>query len=628
MQLYAGSSRQFIEDAVQSRLAEKLKVAYKNYYKRDPPAGEHRSWQNSLSRMCMVMQYASLLDNGVLLEYKLPHTSNRLDLMITGYGKASEPNAVIVELKQWEDVRPSWIPESVVTYVGKGWRDVAHPSRQVGNYQLYLENTHTAFQEGGVGLAACSYLHNIQFTEQNELFHPRHASLLKEYPLYAGDQTSELTEFIASRVGEGDGQEVLATVLQSKYRASKKLLEHVGQVIRREKTYVLLDEQQVAFNAVLAAAQKGFHDKEKVVILIQGGPGTGKSILALNLVAELSAQGYNAQHATGSKAFTENVRKILGSKAAIQFKFFASYQGVERDAVDVLILDEAHRMYATGNTRFTPTAERSDRPLIEHVIEAAKVSVFFIDDLQVVRPDEVGRTALIRDTATKLSVRLHEFELDSQFRCMGSDGFINWVDTTLGLRETANVYWDSSDPFEFKIFDGVKELEVAIREKAEQGFKARLAAGFCWPWSKPGPSGNLVNDVLVGDWSMPWNARSDSTRLGEGIPKSHYWATDPRGINQVGCVYTAQNFEFDYVGVIFGSDLRYDTVSGTWVGDKSKSFDSAVKRSKNQFVDLVKNAYRILLTRGMKGCYVYFVDENTRDFFGSLIKKSPSESEG
>ena len=566
----------------------------------------------------MVLQHASLNNHGVALEYQIPSNSCRLDFIITGCDTKGAPNAVIVELKQWQKVERSWIPDSVVTFTGRGLRDVLHPSRQVGNYQLYLENTNEAFHGGGVGLSSCSYLHNIQFEPGSELFNKRHRTLLDEYPLFTGDQTSELETFIIDRVANGDGQGILGTVLNSRHRASPQLLDHVAKILKREKSFVLLDEQQVVFNAVLAAARKGFHEKNKVVILVQGGPGTGKSLIALNLVADLSSEGYNTQHATGSKAFTENVRKIVKDRAAIQFSFFANYQTVERDAVDVLILDEAHRMFATGNGRFTPAAKRSNRPLIEHIIEAAKVSVFFIDDLQVVRPNEVGRVSLIRETASTLGAKLYEFELDSQFRCMGSDAFINWIDTSLGLRETADVYWESSDTYDFKIFDSPQELEAAIRDKQMRGFKARLTAGFCWEWSNPNPDGTLANDVVVGEWPMPWNAKPDSTRLAKGIPKSYYWATDPQGIEQVGCIYTTQNFEFDYVGVIFGPDLTCE--SGSWVGDPLQSHDSVVKRSKEQFTDLAKNIYRVLLTRGIRGCYVYFMDHGTREHFQSLIR--------
>lgn len=620
MQLYVGSSLQFIEDTVRNLITDKLKAAYFDHIGRNPSPGEARSWQNSLPRICALMQYARLLDQGVILEYRLPFTSRRLDLMMTGVDVTNKPHVLIVELKQWEAVQKSEIDDCVVTFLGGRFRDVLHPSRQVGNYQVYLENNQTAFNSGAVGIASCSFLHNLQYSPDNELFHARHSTLLSQYPLFTGDQTTQLVNYIDEFVGGGDGQAVLAKVLDSKYRASKKLLEHTCAVIRREPTYVLLDEQQIAFKAVFAAVRRAFSEGIKSVILIKGGPGTGKSIIALNLVAELCGMGHNAQHATGSKAFTENVRRLVGNTAALQFKFFASYQSAERDEIDVLILDEAHRMYATGNSRWTPKAQRSDRPLIEHIIEAAKVTVFFIDDLQVVRPDEVGRVSLIRATAQKLGVQLYEYELEAQFRCSGSDAFINWVDHTLGLRVTANECWDEEDPFEFKIFDDVYELESAIRERQTVDESARLVAGFCWKWSAPDAHGKLIDDVVIDGWSMPWNAKPDAGKLAASIPRSHFWASDPNGINQVGCIYTAQNFEFDYVGVIFGGDLRYDQVAKRWIADKTQSFDSVVKRADdNHYLELVKNAYRILLTRGLKGCYVYFTDPGTRDFFRSQI---------
>jgi DUF2075 family protein len=292
----------------------------------------------------------------------------------------------------------------------------------------------------------------------------------------------------------------------------------------------------------------------------------------------------------------------------------------ERNAIDVLVADEAHRIWASGNTRFTPAALRSSRSLIEDLVDAAKVTVFFIDDLQSVRPNEVGSSDLVRWAAEQFGATLYEFELEAQFRCNGSDGFVNWIENTLRIRETANTRWQTNDPFDFRIIESIQELEGAIREKQNAGFTARLAAGFCWPWSKPKEDGELVHDVVIGDWSMPWNAKPDSTRLAPGIPKSHYWAFDPTGINQVGCIYTAQGFDLDYIGVIFGRDLRYDVKSGDWLGDKTQSYDTSVKRSGVQFLDLVKRTYRVLLTRGFKGCFVYFLDEDTRNFFRSRVE--------
>lgn len=623
MQLYSGTSKQFVEDTIRHRIDKKLQQSFFDHFQHKASPSEVRSWQNSLSQMSGVLQYADLMDHGVILEYQLPLSSRRLDCMITGTDDSRNSGAVVVELKQWSDVQPSGIEDCVVTFLGGRMRQALHPSRQVGNYQLFLEDYHNAFSSGRVALKSCSYLHNLEFDPANELFDPRHEALLDSYPIFTGDQTPDLARFLQERVGGGGGVDVMATVLESEFKASKKLLDHVKDVIDHQDVYVLLDEQQVVFNEVLARARESFHGRGKTAVLVTGGPGTGKSVLALNLVAELSGAGYNAQYATGSRAFTENLRKLVGPRARNQFKYFATYQEADGDDVDVLICDETHRIRKTGNHRFTPAAKKSDRPLIEHVIESAKVPVFFIDDLQVVRPDEVGSTDLIKEAAEELGVAVHEFELEAQFRCGGSSGFINWITNTLGIKETANVVWEGDDTFEFKIVDGIEELDAEIRQKHESGHKARLAAGFCWPWSNPDDDGNLVPDVVVDGWSRPWNAKPESTRLARGVPKSHYWSTAPGGIDQVGCVYTAQGFEFDYVGVIFGEDLRYDRRSGSWVGDKSNSYDRSVTRgakTASELVALLQNTYRVLLTRGMRGCYVHFMDDDTRGFFRSRMR--------
>ncbi len=189
----------------------------------------------------------------------------------------------------------------------------------------------------------------------------------------------------------------------------------------------------------------------------------------------------------------------------------------------------------------------------------------------------------------------------------------------MGTRQTANVIWAADETFDFRVVDSPATLEALIRKRQSDGYTARLSAGFCWPWSRePRADGTLEPDVRIGNWAMPWNARPDG-KLAKGIPKSHYWASDPNGINQVGCVYTAQGFEYDCAGVIFGTDLRYDCDSQNWVGDPKASHDPELKKTKGKFVDLVKQTYRVLLTRGMKSCYVYFMDKQTQDFFRSRM---------
>jgi hypothetical protein len=621
MQLYAGSSRAFVEDTVQNRITGKLRAAFEQHFRYSPPPSEVRSWQNSLRAMCNVLQHASLLDHGLLLEYQLPLTSKRLDCLISGLDESRAANAVIVELKQWDEVAASDVLDCVVTPLGGGPRDVLHPSRQAGNYRDYLAEGHTAFHEDGIGLSACSWLHNLTAADAGVVFAPRFAPLLAECPSFAGDHTDRLEEFLARRVGIGDREQVLQRILRGHSQPAKKLLEHTAEVLRNQMVYVLLDEQQVVFNRVLSLVEEGLSSTARRVVLVRGGPGTGKSVIALRLLGELCGRQVNAQHATGSRAFTGNLRKLVGTRAAALFNYFNSFGVTDERGVDVLVCDEAHRLRETSADRFTPKAERSGLPQVEELLRAARVTIFLIDDLQVVRPGEVGSAKLIRSAARRIGARLFEHELEAQFRCNGSDAFVNWVDNTLGIRRTANVLWDPSDPFEFRILETPREVERAIRERCAQGATGRIVAGFCWPWSDPTARGDLVRDVRVGDWEMPWNAKPGARRLAANIPPADHWALDPGGLDQVGCVYTAQGFEFDYVGIIFGSDLRWDPRGGEWVGDRSRSFDKGgLKRAGDAFVALARQTYRVLLTRGMRGCFVTFVDPATRDFVRSRIE--------
>ncbi len=583
MQLYVGSSKDFVAEVTRYAIAGKLEAAFFDYYRYRPSVQEVQSWQNSLLQMGNALSAGELLEQGIILEYQLPLTSRRLDCMVLGRDERKISNAVIVELKQWGDTESSEAEDCVVAYVGGRRRDVLHPSRQVGQYEQYLRDVHTTFASGEVGLRSCAYLHNFHFDGSNEIFGERHKDLLTYFPVFAGDQQKELINFVRTRVGTGDGERVVDIVLAGKYRPSKKLLEHTAEVIKRQPTYVLLDSQQVVFNRVLARVRAATtKPARKSIFLIQGGPGTGKSVIALHLVGALSGEKFSVLHVTGSKAFTENIRRVVGVRAAAQFSYthFNMRGDVPFNQFDAVIVDEAHRVRSVSSTRFTASRYRTGKPQIDEIVEAAKVSIFFIDDLQVVRPGEVGSAQLVRDTAQRCGADLFEYELEAQFRCNGSEAFVAWIENTLSIQRTANILWRKDDPFEFRIFNSLVELEKAIRDKNETGrITARLTAGFCWPWSDPNPDGSLPSDIKVSAWSMPWNAKPEAGRLGTGIPKSNFWASDPRGLNQVGCIYTAQGFEFDYVGVVFGADLRYDWERNDWVGDPSKSADSKVKRS-------------------------------------------------
>jgi hypothetical protein len=490
-------------------------------------------------------------------------------------------------------------------------------------YRQYLVDVHPAFYAPPqpISLHGCSCLHNHHYEAGDVLFSEKFSRALEDCPAFTADHFDEISGFLKKHVEAGDGLGILRRVEENRYRPSKKLMEHVGNVIRGKPQYVLLDEQLVVYDKVFTFARKGFHSRKKAALIIRGGPGTGKSVIAINLMADLLLKGYNAHYATGSKAFTETLRRAIGSRGENQFRYFNSYTRAEQNVIDVLICDESHRIREKSGTRYTPASARTGTPQIDELLHVAKVCVFLIDDKQNVRPDEVGSVSLIREHAGGRGCDIFEYELETQFRCGGSEAFVNWINNTLGIERTANVLWRSEEDFDFRIYGDPEELEAAIRGKVRAGHSARMTAGFCWEWSqRPNRDGTLVPDVVIGEYRRPWNARHDAVRLARGIPKAQLWAYDPNGLDQIGCVYTAQGFEFDYVGVIFGKDLAYDFDRQSWVGHREHSGDTVVKRSGAKFLDLVKNTYRVLLSRGLKGCYVYFMDRETERFVKSRME--------
>ena len=621
MLLYQGTSKEFVIETTKNAIVDRLEESFKRQMGYGPSVAERRSWQNSLRAMALVVGMSGLKNHGVGIEYQLPGSSKRLDFMISGLSLDKKKEAVIIELKQWEKTEAG-DGDKVVTFVGQRDRDVLHPSVQVGNYRQYLTDQLEVLHEGNstIRLSACSYLHNYSLEQPDALFDEKFKAVVAKNPVFSKDDVEKLVEYLNDLVPCGDDGSVVDEIIQSKAKPSKKLLEEIHRVVKDDSRYVLLDEQIIAYNRIVSEVKRSAKTGEKAAIIIRGGPGTGKSVIALNVMGELSRLGHNTHYVTGSKAFTETIRKILGARGAQQVKFFNSYMSAEAGAIDVMVCDEAHRIRKTSNNMYTKKDKRSTKSQLEELFDASKVAVFFIDDRQIVRPDEIGSSKLIAEFAKTQGIRLYECDLTAQFRCNGSDAFINWVNHTLNIEVTANPFWEASNPYELKILNSPEELEKAIHAKVTEKATARMSAGFCWKWSDPDSSGNLLDDVVVGDWKRPWDAKPGAGKLAKGIPPAALWAYDPNGIGQVGCVYTAQGFEFDYIGVIIGKDLIYRSDTG-WVGVKEESCDSMVKRSKDKFVDLVKNTYRVLLTRGMKGCYVYFMDEETRKFFESRITK-------
>ena len=614
MILYEGAIEHFNEDVMQNRIADRASEKYQAYYKRKPNDSEYRSWAISLAILNNSFIYAGLKDNHIIVEYELPYASQRIDVMLFGYDAEGKENIVVLELKQWsnDNVKDSEVEGNVkVNYKGS-WSEHPHPALQVQGYYFGLKDFIKIFEEKNAPeLSASVYAHNYSKQKDDTLLSSRFSELVKTFPVFAKEEATELGRYLKERLQSGKGQIVYERFARSPISPSKKLLDHTSEMINKQQIFNLIDDQIVAYNAIMHKAKQLAKTKQKSVVIVKGGPGTGKSVIALEVMGELLRQGKKVVHATGSSAFTNTLRNIVGVRARNLFKFFNSFIATESESFDVLICDEAHRIRESSVNRYTPRTQRTDLPQVDELLRVAKLNIFFIDEYQIVRPNEIGSVNMLKEAAKRFGIDksdIAEFELQTQFRCSGSDAYLQWLDHVLEIRDTEITEFDAK--MEFRIFPDPSSMMSEIRKRNKEKLNsARIVAGFCWPWSNPNPDGSLVNDVKIGNFEMPWEN------------KKEFWkfATDDSGMEQVGTVYTVQGMEFDYIAVIFGNDLVYNLGENRWKAIPANSHDSQVKRDNPALVDHLKNVYRVLMSRAHKGVYVYFMDKDTEKYFRSHL---------
>lgn len=614
MILYEGTIERFNEDVMQNCIADRAADKYRTYYKKNPADSEYRSWAISLAILNNSFIYSGLKDNHIVVEYELPYASQRIDVLLFGHNMEGKENIVILELKQWSNdkVKDSEAEGNVKVNYRGSWIDQPHPALQVQGYYFGLRDFIKIFEEKNApALSASVYAHNYSKQKDTILLSPKFSELVKTFPMFTKEEAIELGKYLKERLQSGGGQVVYERFARSPIGPSKRLLDHTSEMINKQQIFNLIDDQIVAYNAIMHKAKQLTKTKQKSVVIVRGGPGTGKSVIALEVMGELLRRGVKVVHATGSSAFTNTLRKIVGVRAKCLFKFFNSFITTEPDSFDVLICDEAHRIRESSVNRYTPRTQRTDLPQIDELLRVAKLNIFFIDEYQIVRPNEIGSVAMIKEAAKRFGIdafNIAEFELQTQFRCSGSDAYLQWLDHVLDIRDTEITEFDAK--MEFRIFSDPSYMMSEIRKRnKEKPNSARIVAGFCWPWSNPNPDGSLVNDVKIGNFEMPWEN------------KKEFWkfATDDSGMEQVGTVYTVQGMEFDYIAVIYGDDLVYDFKKHAWKAIPENSHDNQVKRNNPILVNHLKNVYRVLMSRAHRGVYVYFMDKDTERYFRSHL---------
>lgn len=593
-----------IEDKVRDAVAKNLGIRVGE--------NEYQSWRNSLGNaMSHVMRDSAIPDDAaVAVEYRLNGRGFRIDFLVAGKNDEGQHSVVIVELKQWTNIAFSIHGDLVRTFVGGAERDVVHPSYQAYSYANHLQNYNEFVYENGVQVAACAYLHNCD--SRSVVGDARFGSQIERTPVFVKGEIAGVQEMIRDRISGGAAADLLVRIDTAPVRPSRQLADAAGSMLNGNEEFVLIDDQKIVLEKILTAATKA-HVDAKQVLIIKGGPGTGKSVIAINALARLTSLRMNAKYVTANSAprevLKEKLKGVKGVDVKALFSGSASYTHAEPDEFDVLIVDEAHRLklrhqYSKGGTN-----------QIREIMASARTTVFFIDEAQKVTWKDIGEIDTIRGFAAEFGAQVEESELKSQFRCSGSDDYMVWLDNTLGISADEESYF-SPERFDFRIVDSPVELRELIEDRNEGRNKSRTVAGYCWDWVSKKSSAK--HDLVFTDFGFraKWNLDAH----GQG------WIIQPDSYKEVGCIHTCQGLELDYVGVIVGPDLvvrdgNLITVpaarakTDTSLNGYKKEFKEDPSKASRKADEIIRNTYRTLMSRGMKGCYVWFTDPDTADYF-------------
>lgn len=612
MIVYQSTKKQFLEDVRTNKIATKIYDDYLPKFGRVNDS-QWRAWQNSMRCMGNVLDDNEIPDEvGVAIEYNIQPTSKRIDFLLSGTDKNNNMSVIIIELKQWDKCEIVEDEDGVVvTYVGGGNRKVAHPSYQAMSYAHLIKDYNEAAQEGPIYLFPCAFLHNYYCRDEDPINDSLYKEYLDEAPVFGAEDFEKLSNFIKKYLSSGDNGETIFKIEYGRIRPSKMLQDSIVRMLSGKKEFILIDTQKIVYEHAKKIAKKSSFDNKKHVLIVKGGPGTGKTVLAINLLSDFLNEDMSAFYVTKNQApravFKQKLKDGGFKNVFIDNLFLSSGSFIDsaRNGIDCLLVDESHRLNEKSGM-FSNKGENQTK----EIINAAKFSVFFIDEAQRVTLKDKGTIADIKKFAEEQGAEIEEIELDSQFRCNGSDGYLAWLDDVLEIRETANANSLEYD-YDFRVFDNPVELFQAIVARNGNN-KARMVAGYCWDWVKAGQANPDVHDITIPEFGFEksWNLGNTAT-----------WAIDPDSIEQIGCIHTCQGLEFDYVGVIIGDDIRFE--DGCIITDPSKraKTDSSLKglkalaaqdpeEAKDVADKIIKNTYRTLMTRGMKGCYVYCTDKN------------------
>lgn len=616
MIIYDSTKSGFMDDVENGNIADRIYDRYMVSFGRPSPS-EYRSWENSMDYMYTVLNYNDLPDDtGVAIEFNIPLSSKRIDFILSGTN-FSEKIVISIELKQWQKIEKIEGKDGIVkTVLGGGLRETIHPSYQALSYKHLIEDFIEAVETENIIIVPCVFLHNYKIVENDPINDIKlYGEYIDEAPIFGKRDIKRLRSFISKYIKYGD-KNIIYSIEHGNIRPSKRLQDTLSNMLRGNNEFMMIDDQKLVYETAKQMALRSFHDNKKRVLIVEGGPGTGKSVVAVNLLVELINEGLVSTYVTRNAAPREVFFNLLKGNFKANyiknlFKSSGSFVDSDLNDMDALIVDEAHRL----NEKSGLYGNQGEHQ-IKEIINSSKFSIFFIDKYQRVTIKDIGDSKTVKYFADYYDAECKKLELKSQFRCNGSDGYLAWINNVLEIEKTANFNGFDFN-YEFEVLDSLKNLEKIIFKKNEKNNKSRILAGYCWDWEIDGRNNPNIFDISIPleEFQMSWNLSNTGT-----------WAVDDGSVNQVGCIHTSQGLEFDYVGVIIGEDMRYEDNEIITDFNKRARTDRSLfgikklyKEDKEKALEIsdnvIKNTYRTLMTRGMKGCYVYCIDDNLQEYF-------------
>lgn len=619
MIVYQTNKGNFLKDVFTRDIEDVILTAFRSRTGRSVARSEVRSWKESLLAVAKVLNVDGIPDNcGVAIEYAIPQTSKRIDFILSGVDESRLDQLIIIELKQWETARKTDMEGVVSTRYAQGEKNTSHPSYQAWSYASLLMNFNEAIYDAEVGLRPCAYLHN--YSDNGVLTDSFYAHYVRLAPLFLKGEAEKdkLREFIKSHVRYGDERSLIYRMENGRIRPSKGLVESLTGMLAGKQEFVLIDDQKVVFETALSLATNA-SETSKQVVIVEGGPGTGKSVVAINLLVTLTGRRLVTKYVTKNAAPRAVFEQALAgslrrSQISNLFSGSGAFTETHANVFDALVVDEAHRLNEKSGLFGNLGTNQ-----IQELIGSAKCSIFFLDEDQRVTFKDIGKRSEIERLAGTVGAAVTSLKLASQFRCNGSDGYLSWLDNTLGIRSTANVVLGRGD-FDFRVFSSPEAMRREILERNKERNKARMVAGYCWDWSSRKDA--AAYDVVIPEhgFAMRWNLTKDG-----GL-----WMVAPDSVGEIGCIHTCQGLEVDYIGVVVGPDMAMTDGSIATYPLRRSKHDKSMSGFKRLWKDrpedaegkadlIIKNTYRTLMTRGMKGCFVYFTEKSLEQHFLSRL---------